>query len=123
MSQAVSAGCTRALVDVVPVIDLRDADKRLQDTADYLDEAIQINRNPSPTPSMQECVRLAARAYRLAVARVTGLSRLNCFTMGQVVPEAPKLRRPRKAQSTRSMSLRQTAGLLLKGKETSETAA
>src|SRR5690242_17518761 len=90
--------------------ELRDADKRLQDKSDYLDEAIQINRNPSPTPHTQERVRLAARAYRLAVAdRAMALSRVNCFTQGNVFPEDLQRRGPRKSQSMRPASLRQSA--------------
>src|ERR1700722_15104876 len=61
--------------------DLRKAEKHLQDTSDYLDLAIQMNRNPGPTQDTQKRVRLAARAYRRAVDdRGTGLSRLKRAT-------------------------------------------
>jgi len=47
--------------------DLRSAEKRLQDTSDYLDLAIHMNRSLGPTPDSQLRVRLAARAYRRAL--------------------------------------------------------
>ena len=89
--------------------ELKNADKRLQDTSDYLDLAIQFNRNPYPTVNTQARVRLAARAYRLAVEeRATALSRLSRFTMDSAVPEDLKLRGPQKA-SSKPMLLRQSA--------------
>ena len=57
--------------------ELRHAEKHLQDTSDYLDLAIQMNRNPGPTPETQLRVKLAARAYRRALDdRIALLSRL-----------------------------------------------
>lgn len=86
--------------------ELKNADKCLQDTSDCLDLAIQFNRNPYPTVQTQERVRLAARAFRLAVEeRATVLSRLSRFTMVSAVPKDLKLCGSQKA-STKPMLLR-----------------
>jgi len=90
--------------------DLTEAEKRLQDTSDYLDLAIRLNRKPFPTPSTQERVRLAARAYRRAVDdRMTALSRLRFFTPGKTIQQEPKRRGPGKAHSSNAEPVRQSA--------------
>jgi len=90
--------------------ELNDAEKRLQDTSDYLDLAIQLNRNPFPTPSTQERVRLAARAYRRAVDdRATALSRLRFLTAGETIQEELKRRGPGKVHDSTAKSVRQSA--------------
>jgi hypothetical protein len=82
--------------------DLRNAEKHLQDTSDYLDLAIQMNRSPGPTPDTQLRVRLAARAYLRAVDdRGTVLSRLECVMSDDTLVEGLKPVGSRKAQSAR----------------------
>jgi len=81
--------------------DLRNAEKHLQDTSDYLDLAIQMNRSLGPTPDSQLRVRLAARSYRRALDdRDAVLSRLKREASNDTVLETLKPVGPRNASST-----------------------
>jgi hypothetical protein len=90
--------------------ELNEAEKRLQDTSDYLDLAIQLNRSPFPTPSTLQRVKLAARAYRRAVDdRAMALSRLQSLAASDPMQEELKRHGPGKAHSSSAKSVRQSA--------------
>jgi hypothetical protein len=74
--------------------DSQAARKRLHDTADYLDLAIQVQRRPGPTKSTEERVRCAARSYRDAIANVAVAdARLKDFEVSGLVPNDLQARR------------------------------
>jgi hypothetical protein len=74
--------------------DSQAAKKRLQDTTEYLDLAIQQHRNPGPTKITEERVRYAARSYRDAIASAAlADTRLRDFETRGIVPDDFQLRR------------------------------
>jgi hypothetical protein len=81
--------------------DSQAAKKRLRDTTEYLDLAIQQHRNPGPTKITEERVRYAARSYREAIGRAAFAdSRLRDFETRGMVPDDLQVRRfPQRAGS------------------------
>jgi len=90
--------------------DLQLADKHLQDASDFLDRAIQVNRNPFPTKNTQERVKLAAQSYRRAIdERAAALSRVADVMANDISLRSLKPRRPRMAQNGEPNPLKQSA--------------
>ena len=92
------------------VEEVKTAKKHLQDTSDYLDLAIQNHRGRVPSAKSHERVRLAARAYRLAIEDLaTKMSRLKELGVEGIVPHDLEPRPPRKAEHSGTSASRRSA--------------
>jgi hypothetical protein len=89
--------------------DVKDAQKRLQDSTEYFDLAIRNRQSPT-TGDRQQRVRLAARSHKLAARDLTtAVSRLNRFIVEGFVPDLPKPEFLRKSERVASVISRKTA--------------